>query len=170
MSCAVLARLNFELPTDQYLTIFISPKASQFWVFSLPCISLSFSLFHSLTHSLSLLLSLSFSLSLCFCCRRVRPGCEQVNGRRINFLARKKVISFLLHQMQIVERMRINKSPKMAVVVAQLAERLLPTPDIRSSNPDIGNEIFWTYLSVNCYPEKTKIKKNRPGMAHLKEV
>ena len=25
-------------------------------------------------------------------------------------------------------------------------------------------------ISVNCYPEKTKIKKKRPGMAHLKKV
>ena len=29
-----------------------------------------------------------------------------------------------------------------AVVVAQLAERSLPTPKICGSNPDIGNEIF----------------------------
>ena len=35
------------------------------------------------------------------------------------------------------------------VVVAQLAERLLPTPEIRGSNPDIGNKIFEShYLSI----------------------
>ena len=56
-----------------------------------------------------------------------------------------------------------------AVVVAQLTEWSLPTPEIRSSNPDIGNEIFQTYLSVNCYSEKTKIKKKKPGMAHSKK-
>ena len=39
------------------------------------------------------------------------------------------------------------------VVVAQLAERSLPTPDIRGSNPDIDNKIF---KSAN--PEKTKIE------------
>ena len=54
------------------------------------------------------------------------------------------------------------------MVVAQLAERSLPTPEIRSLNPDIGNVYIETYLSVNCYPKKTKIKKERPGMAHFK--
>ena len=54
-----------------------------------------------------------------------------------------------------------------AVGVAQLAERLLPTPEIRSSNPNICNEIFGMYLSVLCYPEKTKIKEKRPEMAHF---
>ena len=29
-----------------------------------------------------------------------------------------------------------------AVVVVQLAERLLPTPENRSLNPDVGNENF----------------------------
>ena len=54
-----------------------------------------------------------------------------------------------------------------AVGVAQLAERLLPTPEIRSSNPNIGNEIFGMYLSVLCNPEKTKITEKRPEMAHF---
>ena len=49
-----------------------------------------------------------------------------------------------------------------AVVVAQLVERLLTTPEIRGSNPDIGK-----ILSTNCTVEETKIKKKRPGMAHL---
>ena len=31
-----------------------------------------------------------------------------------------------------------NKNNNWAVVVAQLADRSLPTPEIRSSNPDIG--------------------------------
>ena len=56
-----------------------------------------------------------------------------------------------------------------AVVVVQLAERSLPTPEIRSSNPDIGNEIYQTYLSVNCYHEKTKIKIKASGIAYLKK-
>ena len=51
-----------------------------------------------------------------------------------------------------------------AVVVAQLVEQLLPTPDIRGSNPDIGK-----ILSTNCTLEKTKIKKKRPGMAYLQK-
>ena len=49
-----------------------------------------------------------------------------------------------------------------AVVVAQLVERSLPTSEICSSNPEIGK-----ILSTNCIIEKTKIKKKRPGMAHL---
>ena len=42
----------------------------------------------------------------------------------------------------------------MAVIVAQLIERLLPTSKIHGSNPDIGE-----ILSTNCTIEKTKIKK-----------
>ena len=56
----------------------------------------------------------------------------------------------------------------MAVVVAQLAEWLLPTPEFHGLNPIIGNFFKNTYLlTVNC-TGKTKIKKKRPGMAHLK--
>ena len=50
------------------------------------------------------------------------------------------------------------------VVMAQLEERSLSTPEIRGSIPDIGK-----FLSGNCTIEKTKIKKKRPGMAHLKK-
>ena len=45
-----------------------------------------------------------------------------------------------------------------AVVVAQLVERLLSTPEIRGSNPDIGK-----ILSTNCTIEKTKKKKKKAG-------
>ena len=48
--------------------------------------------------------------------------------------------------------------------MAQLVERSLPTPEVPGSNPDIGKT-----LSTNCTIEKTKIKKNRPGMAQLKK-
>ena len=48
------------------------------------------------------------------------------------------------------------------MVVAQLVEQRLPTPEIRGSN---------TYAkSTNCTIEKTKIKKKRPGMVHLKKL
>ena len=53
----------------------------------------------------------------------------------------------------------------MAVVVAQLVERSIPTPEIRSWNPDIDK-----ILSTNCINEKTNKKKKRPGMAHLKKA
>ena len=45
------------------------------------------------------------------------------------------------------------------VVVAQLVERLLPTPEVRSSNPVIYMEQL---LTVNC-TETTKIKKKEAG-------
>ena len=56
-----------------------------------------------------------------------------------------------------------------AVVVSQLIERSLLTPEIHGPNPNIGNKIFRKQLSVNCCPEKMKINKKRPGMAHLKK-
>ena len=46
----------------------------------------------------------------------------------------------------------------MAVVVAQLVEQLLPTPNVRGSNPVISK----IYITVNCI-EKTKIKKKEAG-------
>ena len=48
------------------------------------------------------------------------------------------------------------------MVVAQLVERSLLTPEICGLNPVNGK-----ILSTNCLIEKTKIKKKRPGMAHL---
>ena len=49
--------------------------------------------------------------------------------------------------------------------MAQLVERSLPIPEVRSLNPVIGKNLFWTF-TVNCI-ETTKIKKKRPGMAHF---
>ena len=51
-----------------------------------------------------------------------------------------------------------------AVVVAQLLERLLPTPEICGSNPDIGEMV-----STNCAIEKTKIKKEAGNEPSLKK-
>ena len=45
-----------------------------------------------------------------------------------------------------------------AVVVAQLVERSLPTPEMRRSNPDMGK-----ILSTIHIIEKTKIKKKEAG-------
>ena len=52
------------------------------------------------------------------------------------------------------------------VVVAQLVEWSLPTLEICGWNLIFG-KILFTNLSTNCMIEKTKIKKKRPGMAHL---
>ena len=54
-----------------------------------------------------------------------------------------------------------------AVVVTQLVECLLPIPEVCGSNPVIGKNLYRT-INVN-FIEKTKVKKNRPGMAHLKK-
>ena len=48
------------------------------------------------------------------------------------------------------------------MVVAQLVERSLPTPEVRGSIP-IG-DINIDQYSTNCNLEKTKIKKKRPGI------
>ena len=50
--------------------------------------------------------------------------------------------------------------------MTQLVERSLPTSEIRGSNPLIG-KMLSTNLSTHCIIEKSKIKKKRPGMAHL---
>ena len=52
------------------------------------------------------------------------------------------------------------------MVVAQLVERLLPTPEVRSSNQVIGNKLYLMFFTANCI-EKTKIKRKRPGLAHF---
>ena len=48
-----------------------------------------------------------------------------------------------------------------AVVVAQLAEWSLPRPEVRSSNPVVGEFLYRTFI-FTCI-EKTKIEKKRRG-------
>ena len=52
------------------------------------------------------------------------------------------------------------------MVVAHLVEQLLPIPEIRDSNPNIGK-----ILSTNshCTIEKDENKEKEPGMANLKK-
>ena len=52
------------------------------------------------------------------------------------------------------------------MVVAQLIERSLPIPEVRGSNPVIDKICIEHLFIVNCI-EKTKIKKNMPGMSHF---
>ena len=54
------------------------------------------------------------------------------------------------------------------VVVAYFAERSLPTPVIRGSNPNISI-VLRMYLSGNCYSEKTKMKKKEARNGQLKK-
>ena len=52
--------------------------------------------------------------------------------------------------------------------VAQLVERLLPTPEVRDLNP-VPSKISIERLQSTGI-EKMKIKKKRPEMGHLKNV
>ena len=45
------------------------------------------------------------------------------------------------------------------VVVAQLVERLLPTQEVRGSNPVIGKNLFIYLFSVNCVLKRRKKEK-----------
>ena len=54
------------------------------------------------------------------------------------------------------------------MVVAQLAERLPTTPEVRGSNPDSGKLFSKLLFTVNCV-EKTKIKKKEAGNGPFKK-
>ena len=54
------------------------------------------------------------------------------------------------------------------VVVTQLAELSLPTPEICGSNPVISEFYIEDLFTVKLF-EKMIIKKNRAGVAHKKE-
>ena len=54
------------------------------------------------------------------------------------------------------------------MVVAQLVERLLPTPEVHGLNPVIRQTFILDIYRQLCI-EKTKIKKKRPGKAHFKK-
>ena len=48
------------------------------------------------------------------------------------------------------------------MVVAQMAERTLPTPEIRGLNPNIGNKIFKrNYLSIAIQKRQKQRKRGR---------
>ena len=61
-----------------------------------------------------------------------------------------------------------HKESNRAVVVTQLVEWSLPTPEIRGWNPDIS-KMSSTNFIYNCSIEKRIIKKKRLGMTHLKK-
>ena len=63
-----------------------------------------------------------------------------------------------------------NKEQNYAVVVAQLVEQSLLTPEIRGLNPVIG-KMLSPKLSTNCIIEKTKKKEKVAGNGpSLKEI
>ena len=49
-----------------------------------------------------------------------------------------------------------------------MVERSLLIPEVCSSNPIIGKKLYGTFTVK--YIEKTKIKKKRPRMVHLKII
>ena len=55
------------------------------------------------------------------------------------------------------------------MVVAQLVEQLLLIPEVGGSNPFIGKNLFtyWTFVYCQLCIEKTKLKKQRLGMAQF---
>ena len=55
------------------------------------------------------------------------------------------------------------------VILAQLVEQLVSTPEVRGSNQVIGKICFEHLFTVN-WIEKTKIKKKKPWIAHLKHT
>ena len=50
------------------------------------------------------------------------------------------------------------------MVVAQLAERFLPLPEVHVSYPAIGQLLKWTYLLLTAWKRRRK-RKERPGTA-----
>ena len=54
-----------------------------------------------------------------------------------------------------------------AVAVAQWAKQSLPTPEIPGSNPDIGIELFRTYICQLLSRKDENKEKKRPVMAQL---
>ena len=66
--------------------------------------------------------------------------------------------------MFIFDSFLTNKHYLWAVVVAQLVEQLLPTPQVRSSNQVICKIYIQNLFTLNCI-EKTNIKKKNPGLA-----
>ena len=70
------------------------------------------------------------------------------------------------HLLVKIANLKMNKKNCKSWAWAQLVEQSLPTPEIRGLNPNIGKT-----LSSNCTfkKEKTKRKKKRPWMAHLKK-
>ena len=59
--------------------------------------------------------------------------------------------------------MRVKKVFKWAVVVAQLAERSLPIPEVRRLNPVIGKMLLWTYVTVRCWKDALNEKEAANG-------
>ena len=64
--------------------------------------------------------------------------------------------------LKISNSLKDNKCTIGAVVVAQLVERPLPTPDVPVRVQSLAK------LNIVYNIEKTKIMKKRPGMAHQK--
>ena len=58
---------------------------------------------------------------------------------------------------------RDNNQSTWAVVMAQLVDRLLPIPEVRSSNPVIGKNLYWTFYSQLYWKDENKEKEAGKG-------
>ena len=54
--------------------------------------------------------------------------------------------------------------------MALLAERLLPTPEIRGSNPNIGNDKYSNVMFCQLLPRKDENKEKEAGNSPFKNI
>ena len=106
----------------------------------------------------------SFSQELIHSEWHSKPSSAQQKGKNTNvtliqYMLNSQEYSFNKHDYVFNKRIHIHQ----AVDVAQMVEWVVPTSEIRGSNPIIG-----ILLTIN-YIEKTKIKKMQ-WMAHLKHI
>ena len=63
-----------------------------------------------------------------------------------------------------------TKARDWGVVVAQVVDRSLPTPEVHCSNPVIGKNLYWM-LTVSCIEKtKKKIKETGNGLNSLDKI
>ena len=61
---------------------------------------------------------------------------------------------------------QVRRKNELAVVMAQLVDRSFPLPEVCSSNPVIGKNLYWTF-TVNCIEKKEwilRMKKHTTTM------
>ena len=77
---------------------------------------------------------------------------------------KRDILSYCGHCVYLIIKVDMDG----AVIVAQLAERSLPTPEIRGLNTDIGNELFRMYI-CQLLSRKDKNKEKEAGNGPIKK-
>ena len=86
-----------------------------------------------------------------------------------NFTASKTCENVLKRKVKrMKENGREDSCKKIAMVMAHLAERVLPTPEVLGLNPTTVGKINIEYLLAVNSNVKAKIMKNLLGIAYLK--